>query len=77
MIEIFPKPKKLLNDLQNLENYKKKWPQNLNFTKILPKPKKKMTKNTPETQKMTKIPLKPKNYQNTPKPEKDQNTPKT
>ena len=28
MIEVSPKPKKLLNDLQNLENYKK-WPQNL------------------------------------------------
>ena len=28
MIEISPKPKKLVNNLQNLENYKK-WPQNL------------------------------------------------
>ena len=32
MIEISQKPKNLLNDLQNLENYKK-WPQNLKVNK--------------------------------------------
>ena len=39
MIEISPKPKKLLNDLENLENYKK-WPQNLKVNETPLKPKK-------------------------------------
>ena len=42
MIEISPKPKKLLNDLQNLENYKK-WPQNLKVNETPLKPKKLVT----------------------------------
>ena len=43
MIEISPKPKQLLNDLQNLENYKKKWPQNLKVNETPLKPKKLVT----------------------------------
>ena len=39
MTEISQKPKKLLNDLQNLENYKK-WPQNLKVNETPLKPKK-------------------------------------
>ena len=42
MIEISQKPKKLLNDLQNLENYKK-WPQNQNVNETPLKPKKIVT----------------------------------
>ena len=42
MIEISPKPKKLLNDLQNIENYKK-WPQNLKVNETPLKPKKLVT----------------------------------
>ena len=42
MIEISPKPKKLLNDLQNLENYKK-CPQNLQVNETPLKPKKLVT----------------------------------
>ena len=42
MIEISLKPKKLLNDLQNLENYKK-WPQNLKVNETPLKPKKLVT----------------------------------
>ena len=42
MIEISPQPKKLLNDLQNLENYKK-WPQNLKVNETPLKPKKLVT----------------------------------
>ena len=42
MIEISPQTKKLLNDLQNLENYKK-WPQNLKVNETPLKPKKLVT----------------------------------
>ena len=42
MIEISQKPKKLLNDLQNLENYKK-WPKNLKVNETPLKPKKLVT----------------------------------
>ena len=42
MIEISQKPKKLLNNLQNLENYKK-WPQNLKVIETPLKPKKLVT----------------------------------
>ena len=42
MIEISPKSKKLLNDLQNLEHYKK-WPQNLKVNETPLKPKKIVT----------------------------------
>ena len=43
MIEISPKSKKLLNDLQNLKNYQKKWPQNLKVNETPLKPKKLVT----------------------------------
>ena len=39
-------------------------PKPYNYQKYL-RNLKKITKNTPETYKMTKIPLKPKNYKNT------------
>ena len=42
MIEISPKPKKLLKDRQNLENYKK-CPQNLKANETPLKPKKLVT----------------------------------
>ena len=45
------------------------------MTKIPPKPKN--YQNTPETQKITKIPLKSKINKITLKPKNDQNTPKT